>query len=107
MKNPNKNKLTLKETTPDEISKIITDLDRKKSSDINNISPDLVKLNNQSISQILTIIFNISIHEGCFPTAMKQAKITPIHKGDSVLSVGNYRPISLLPIFSKTFERLI
>ena len=107
LKNPNKNKLTLKETTPDEISKIITDLDGKKSSDINNISPDLVKLNNQSISQILTIIFNISIHEGCFPTAMKQAKITPIHKGDSVLSVGNYRPISLLPIFSKIFERLI
>ena len=107
LKNPNKNKLTLKETTPDEISKIITDLDGKKSSDIFNISPDLVKLNNQSISQILTIIFNISIREGCFPTAMKQAKIIPIHKGDSVLSVGNYRPISLLPIFSKIFERLI
>ena len=66
-----------------------------------------MKLNNQSISQILTIIFNISIREGCFPTAMKQAKIIPIHKGDSVLSVGNYRPISLLPIFSKIFERLI
>ena len=38
---------------------------------------------------------------------MKVAKIIPIHKGDSVLSVGNYRPISLLPIFSKIFERLI
>ena len=107
LQNPNKNKLTLKETTPDEIAKIITDLDGKKSSDIYNISPDVVKLNTQAISQILTIIFNISIHEGCFPTAMKAAKITPIHKGDSVLSVGNYRPISLLPIFSKIFERLI
>ena len=107
LKNPTKNKLTLKETTPDEIAKIITDLDGKKSSDIYNISPDVVKLNTQAISQILTIIFNISIHEGCFPTAMKAAKITPIHKGDSVLSVGNYRPISLLPIFSKIFERLI
>ena len=107
LKNPNKNKLTLKETTPDEIYDIINDLDGKKSSDIYNISPDLVKLNAQAISQVLTIIFNISIKEGCFPSAMKVAKIIPVHKGDSVLSVGNYRPISLLPIFSKIFERLI
>ena len=107
LKNPNKNKLTLKETTPDEIHKIISDLDGKKSSDIYGISPDLVKLNSQAISQILSIIFNQSVAEGCFPTALKTAKVIPIHKGDSVLSAGNYRPISLLPIFSKIFERLI
>ena len=107
LKKPNKNKLTLKETTPDEIVKIINDLDGKKSGDIYNISPDLVKLNGQVIAQVLTIIFNQSIIEGCFPRAMKVAKIIPIHKGDSALSVGNYRPISLLPIFSKIFERLI
>ena len=35
------------------------------------------------------------------------AKIIPLHKGDSVLAVANYRPISLLPIFSKIFERVI
>ena len=38
---------------------------------------------------------------------MKIAKVLPLHKGDSVLSVANYRPISLLPIFSKIFEKLI
>ena len=43
-KNPNKNKLMLKETIPVEIYKIINDLDGKKSSDIYNIAPDLVKL---------------------------------------------------------------
>ena len=79
LKNPNKNKLTLKETTPDEIVKIINDLDAKKSGDIYNISPDLVKLNSQIIAQILTIIFNKSVQEGCFPTAMKKAKIIPIY----------------------------
>ena len=106
LKNPNKNKLTLKETTP-EVMKVINALDGKKSGDIFNISPDLVKLSAQIISQILSIIFNISIREGCFPTDMKAAKILPLHKGDSVLIPGNYRPISLLPIFSKIFERLI
>ena len=49
----------------------------------------------------------MSVKEGCFPSAMKSAKIVPIHKGDSMLVAGNYRPISLLPIFSKIFERLI
>ena len=107
LKNPNKNKLTLNETTPDEILKVINNLDGKKSGDIFSISPDLVKLSGQVIAQILTIIFNVSIHDGCFPSEMKVAKILPMHKGDSVLSVGNYRPISLLPIFSKIFERLI
>ena len=107
LKNPNKNKLTLNETTPDEIMKIINDLDEKKSGDIFNISPDLVKLSGQATSQILCIIFNFSITDGCFPSLMKPAKILPMHKGESALSVGNYRPISLLPIFSKIFERLI
>ena len=107
LKNPNKNKLTLHETTPDEIYKIINDLDGKKSSDIYGITPDIVKINSQVLSQILSIIFNLSVAEGCFPNALKAAKIIPIHKGDSVLLASNYRPISLLPIFSKIFERLI
>ena len=97
----------MNETTPDEIMKIINDLDGKQSGDIFHIPPDLVKLSGQTLSQILTIIFNFSIKDGCFPAAMKPAKILPMHKGDSVLAVGNYRPISILPILSKIFERLI
>ena len=107
LKNPNKSKFYLKETTPDEIIKITNNLDGKKSSDIYNISPDVVKLSDQIVAQALTIIFNRSIREGHFPDALKLAKVIPIHKGDSVLSVSNYRPISLLPIFSKIIERLI
>ena len=107
LKNPNQSSFFLKETTPDETSKIIKGLDGKKSGDIHNISPDFVILSNQAVSQSLTIIFNRCVLEGCFPSAMKLAKIIPLHKGDSVLSVANYRPISLLPIFSKIFERMI
>ena len=107
LKNPNKNKFTVKETTPDEIWKIIHNLDGKKSGDIYGISPDIVKLSASPTSQALAIVFNLSVQEGCFPSFMKIAKILPQHKGDSVLSESNYRPISLLPIFSKIFERLI
>ena len=107
LKNPNKTKFTIRETTPDEIWKVIHNLDGKKSGDIYDISPDIVKLSANSTSQALSIVFNLSVQEGCFPSFMKIAKILPQHKGDSVLSEGNYRPISLLPIFSKIFERLI
>ena len=107
LKNPNRSSFYLKETTPDQTLEIINALDGKKSSDIHNISPDLVILTNHAIAQSLTIIFNRCIKEGHFPCEMKKAKIIPLHKGDSVLSVLNYRPISLLPIFSKIFEKLI
>ena len=107
LKNPNKNNFFLKETTPDEIVKVVNKLDSKKSSDIYNISPEIVKLSNQVVADALTIIFNRCIREGHFPDSLKLAKVVPIHKGDSVLTVSNYRPISLLPIFSKIMERLI
>ena len=107
LNNPNKSRFCLKETTPDEIVKIINNLDTKKSCDIYNISPDIVKLSSQVVADSLAIIFNRCIKEGNFPDPMKLAKIIPIHKGDSVLTVANYRPISLLPIFSKIMERLI
>ena len=107
LQNPNKSKFCLKETEPGEVVKVINKLDPKKSGDIYNISPETVKLTNQAVAQCLTIIFNRCIKDGCFPNALKNTKVIPLHKGDSVLSVSNYRPISLLPIFSKIFERLI
>ena len=107
LKNPNKSKFCLKETTPDEVIKVVNKLDSKKSSDYYNISPEIVLISNQVVSDSLAIIFNRCIKEGCFPNALKLAKVIPIHKGDSVLTVSNYRPISLLPIFSKIIERLI
>ena len=107
LKNPNKSTFCLKEVEPFDFLKVINKLDTKKSSDIYNISPEDVKLTGISVAQCLTIIFNKCIREGHFPSALKGAKVIPLHKGDSVLSVSNYRPISLLPIFSKLFERLI
>ena len=107
LKNPNKSRFCLKETTPDEISKIINNLDSKKSSDFFNVSPEIVKLSKNVVAECLSIIFNRCIREGNFPDLLKIAKVIPVHKGDSVLNVANYRPISLLPIFSKVFERLI
>ena len=44
-----------------------------------------------------------------FPDGLKRAKIniTPVHKADDKLQVTNYRPISVLPVFSKVLEKLM
>ena len=45
--------------------------------------------------------------EGVFPDKLKFAKVTLIHKSKSKLECGNYRPISIFPIFSKILEKLM
>ena len=47
----------------------------------------------------LTIIFNKSLASDQFPDSLKLAKVSPIHKGDDIKQVSNYRPISVLPFF--------
>ena len=48
-----------------------------------------------------------SIKDGIVPDDLKIAKIVPIFKSDDKRTVSNYRPISILPVFSKILERLI
>lgn len=60
-----------------------------------------------SITKPLHIIYNKCMCEGTFPSCWKLAHITPIHKGGSKQNVEQYRPISMLSILSKVFERLV
>ncbi len=66
----------------------------------------------QAISPVvvpaLTHIVNTSLHTGIFPSAFKQACITPILKKPTLnpTILGNYRPVSLLPFIAKTLNEL-
>ena len=97
----------VKETTPHEINQIIQSLKSSNTTDIFGISTKFVKIACTALEGTLSLIFNNSIKEGIFPDAMKLAKVIPIHKGDSRYVVSNYRPISLLPILSKIFEKIM
>ena len=55
----------------------------------------------------LSAIINISFVTGIFPDLCKVAKVIPVFKKDDPLNCLNYRPISLLPVFSKIFEKVI
>ena len=73
----------------------------------NNINVNAIKIAKLQICTPLEHIFNICFQTGIFPNQMKSAIITPIYKNGDQLNPGNYRPISLLPHFSKLFEKCI
>ena len=55
----------------------------------------------------LKLIFKASIEEVVFPGCWKKTNVVPTHKKESKNLLKNYRPISLLPIFGKIYERII
>ena len=55
----------------------------------------------------ITYIINLSLREGVFPCELKIAQVLPLYKNNDPMLFNNYRPISLLPFFSKVFERLM
>ena len=88
-----------------DIAKIISHLDPNKAHDM--LSIQMIKLSGNSICKPLSIIFNDCINEGKFPHEWKKANVVSVHKKGNKQSLKNYRPISLLPICKKIFERLI
>ena len=90
-----------------DIAKIISHLDPNKAHGHDMLSIRMIKLCGNSICKPLSIIFNDCLNEGKFPHEWKKANVVPVHKKGSKQRLKSYRPISLLPICSKIFERLI
>ena len=67
----------------------------------------MIKICEESISLPLKIIFETSLKHGVFPEIWKKANVVPSHKKEDKTLIKNFRPISLLPVFSKIFERII
>ena len=55
----------------------------------------------------LPYLINLSISQGDFPNDLKLAKVLPIYKADDEKQISNYRPITILPYFSKIYEKVI
>lgn len=102
--------VTLSKLTPcteDEISKIIDGLDSNTSTGIDGISTKVIKCLKNIIVPKLTNCINEYMMRGIFPNTLKVAKVSPIYKSGSRTDPGNYRPVSVLPVLSKVFERVL
>ena len=76
-----------------------------KGAGLDNIPLRLLKVAANIIAPSLTYIFNLSLTKGIFPQDLNIAKVTPIFKSGAKDQVENYRPISVLPIVAKIFEK--
>ena len=98
------NKIRFKDS---DITSIINSLKPTKAHGADNISVRMIQLCSDSITLPLNLIFKFSLRNCIFPATWKMAHIIPVHKKEGKNIVKNYRPISLLPIFVKVFERLL
>ena len=78
-----------------------------KSHGWGKVSVRMVKICGEALVKPLTSIFQFSLDTGRFPSKWKRGNVVPIHKKGDKDAIKNYRPVSLLPIFSKLFERCI
>ena len=92
--------------TPEEVGNLISGMP-DKSCPLFEVPVFIYKLYSEPLSSIIADLFNDSIALGSFPDLLKIARIVPVHKKGERTNLSNYRPISVLPIISKIFERLM
>ena len=90
-----------------EIIHIIKALHPCKAHGYDHISIRMLKMCDSAIVKPLTIMFKYCISESIFPDNWKKSNIFPTPKKGDKQIVDNCRPVSLLPVCGKIFERLI
>lgn len=98
--------LYLRPVTTSECESCIKNL-KSSSPGYDEIPPKILKHSVNYLVKPLTHIINLIIRTGIFPDNMKIAKVIPLFKSGSKDNVNNYRPISILPVFSKIVEKTL
>jgi len=99
------NSIHLSDCDSKEVEEVIKSFPSGKSSDI---PVQAVKSTAHIISNFLASHYNSYMRQGVFPDFLKVGRVTPVYKNKgSKQHFENYRPISILPIFGKIFEKLI
>ena len=94
--------------TPKMVKKVITSLDSTKASGPDCIPMVVLKNCQPELSYILAKLFNIFPKESCFPDCWKVSLVVPVFKNVRKRSTAeNCRPVSLLSVVSKVFEKLV
>ena len=82
-------------------------LDVSKAIQESDIPVKIIKANENFFAEAICFYFNKSLEDGKFPNCLKLANITPVLIKRALASENNCRPVSILPAFSKIFERLL
>ena len=101
------NSIFLEPTTESEISDICASFRAGTSAGFDQVTMDVVKQTIDSTIGPLTHIMNLPLSSGKVPEQMKVARVIPLFKLGILTLFTNYRPISVLPAFSKFLERIV
>ena len=91
----------------DDIIALIRNINPNKATGTDGISGQMLLLCDDSVILPLKIIFRNILSTSIYPDIWKLANVTPIFKKSDKQLIKNYRPISLLPICGKMFEKII
>lgn len=98
---------SLEQTSESIVLDAINTIKLSNCMDLSHINTAFVKRNKNALIKPLTHVINLSIESGQFPAPWKQARVIPIFKSGSQDQACNYRPISILPVFSKVLEKIV
>lgn len=94
-------------TDENEVYSTIINLRNNFSTDVDNLNIKPIKYVADLILPYITHIYNLAFSSGVFPMKMQIAKVIALFKSGDKNNLGNYRPISILPVFSKGLEKII
>ena len=89
------------------IKEVLRSLKRNKNPGYDSISSSVVNETLDIFFNPLKYIFNLLLQQRLFPENLKIAKVSPIYKKDEEFLMKNYRPITVLPRFSKLLEHIM
>jgi hypothetical protein len=101
------NSIFIHTVTEEEVISITKRLKGKPTVGYDDIPERLVKQCIQSIKGLLAHIYNVSQNTDVFPDEWKTAKVKPLYKKGDGYDMQNYRPITIISVFAKLFERLM
>ena len=97
----------MKTVSNKDIEKEVLNLNVAKVSHDSDIPTKIIKKNSDIFSDILFKEFNKSLEICKFPSCLEIANVTPVYRKGNRSNKDNYRPVSILPNLSKTFERCL
>ena len=98
---------TLKKITQESVLNLLVKINPNKAVGIDNLGGRFLRDGAKILAKPITQLFNLSIEKSKFPDKCKIAKLKPLFKKGSKQEPKNYRPISLLPLVSKIFEKIV
>ena len=98
---------TFQPTTEENVLRLLKEINPAKAVGLDNLAGRFLKDGASELVIPITKLINLSILQSVFPEGCKIAKIKPLFKKGSALEPKNFRPISLLPLISKIFEKII